>query len=111
VARLYLDDRDRWGLRPLDGITSAPLLHGDGTIRAATGTTRRRGCGASACRPWRCRTASRGDAAAALLRLRRWFRTFAFADAERVRDTGAPVPVVDTAGRPARTRAPSSSRC
>jgi hypothetical protein len=44
--------------------------------------------------------ASRGDAAAALLRLRRLVPHLAFADAERVRDTGAPVPVVDTAGRP-----------
>ena len=37
VAKLYLDDRASWGLRPLDGITSAPLLHPDGTIRAAEG--------------------------------------------------------------------------
>jgi len=43
---------------------------------------------------------SREEAAAALLRLRRWFRTFAFADAERVAEAGAPVPVVDIAKPP-----------
>jgi hypothetical protein len=37
VAKLYLDNRDGWCLRPLDGITSAPLLHADGTVRAAEG--------------------------------------------------------------------------
>jgi hypothetical protein len=37
VAKLYLDNRDGWGLRPLDGITSAPLLHPDGMIRATEG--------------------------------------------------------------------------
>jgi hypothetical protein len=43
---------------------------------------------------------SREDATAALLRLRRWFRTFAFADAERVSEPGTSVPVVDTAKPP-----------
>jgi hypothetical protein len=37
VAKLYLDNREKWGLRPLDGITSALLLHPDGTIRTAEG--------------------------------------------------------------------------
>jgi len=101
VAKLYLDNRDGWGLRPLDGITSAPLLHPDGTIRAAEGYD-------AETRLWCERVPavevpaapSREDAAAALLRLRRWFRTFAFADAERVAEAGAPVAVVDTAKPP-----------
>jgi hypothetical protein len=101
VAKLYLDNRDGWGLRPLDGITSAPLLHPDGTIRAADGYD-------AATRLWCERVPavavpdapSREDAAAALLRLRRWFRTFAFADAARVAEVGAPAPVVDTATPP-----------
>ncbi|MDI3308914.1 MAG: hypothetical protein QJR07_17670 [Acetobacteraceae bacterium] len=101
VARLYLDDRDRWGLRPLDGITSAPLLHPDGTVRAAEGYD-------AETRLWCERVPavavpdapSREDAEAALLRLRRHFRTFAFADASRVQDTAAPVPVVDTTRPP-----------
>jgi len=101
VAKLYLDYRDSWGLRPLDGITSAPLLRPDGTIRAAEGYD-------PETRLWCERVPavtvqaapSREEAAAALLRLRRWFRTFAFADAERVAEAGAPVPVVDIAKPP-----------
>jgi hypothetical protein len=101
VAKLYLDDRDRWGLHPLDGITSAPLLHRDGTIRAVEGYD-------PETRLWCERVPavtvpaapSREHATAALLRLRRWFRTFAFADADRVAEAGAPVPVVDTAKPP-----------
>jgi len=37
VARLYLDRRGAWQLRPLDGIASAPLLAADGSVRAAEG--------------------------------------------------------------------------
>jgi hypothetical protein len=101
VAKLYLDNRDGWCLRPLDGITSAPLLHADGTVRAAEGYD-------GETRLWCERVPAvevplaptREDAAAALLGLRRWFRTFAFADAERVADPAATVPVVDTAKPP-----------
>ena len=98
VAKLYLDHRDGWGLRPLDGITSAPLLHADGTVRAVEGYD-------PETRLWCERVPavlladipSRENAEAALLRLRHWFRTFAFADAERIGEDAAPVPVVDTA--------------
>jgi hypothetical protein len=101
VAKLYLDDRDGWGLRPLDGITSAPLLHDDGTIRVAEGYD-------PETRLWCERVPavtvpaapSREDAAAALLRLRRWFRSFPFGDAARVAEAGAPVPVVDVTKPP-----------
>jgi hypothetical protein len=101
VAKLYLDNRDSWKLRPLDGITSAPLLHDDGTIRVAEGYD-------PETRLWCERVPavtvpaapSREDAAAALLRLRRWFRTFPFADAERVAEAGAPVPVVNVTKPP-----------
>ncbi|MCA3283844.1 MAG: toprim domain-containing protein [Roseomonas sp.] len=101
VARLYLDHRDGWNLRTLDGITSAPLLHDDGSIRAADGydpTTRL----------W-CESVpavdvpenpSRAEAEAALLKLRHWFRTIAFADAERVHTPDAPAPVVDVCKPP-----------
>lgn len=101
VAKLYLDDRASWGLRPLDGITSAPLLHPDGTIRAAEGYD-------AATRLW-CEKVpavdvpaapSRDDAAAALLALRRWFRSLAFADAERLQEPGEPVAVVDLSKPP-----------
>jgi hypothetical protein len=101
VARLYLDHREVWTLRPLDGITSAPLLHPDGTVRAAEGydATTRLWCERVPALVLPDRP-SQQDAAAALHRLRRWFRTFAFADAVRVVEPGSPVPVVDTTKPP-----------
>ncbi|RVT97654.1 hypothetical protein EOD42_07495 [Rhodovarius crocodyli] len=101
VAKLYLDDRDRWGLRPLDGITSAPLLHADGSLRAVEGYD-------PETHLWCERIPSvdvperpsRDDASAALHRLRRWFRTFAFADSERVQEPETVVTVVDTSKPP-----------
>ncbi len=109
VAKLYLDARARWNLRPLDGIARAPLLHEDGTVRAAEGYD-------PDTRLWCERVPhvgvpeapTRGDAEAALLVLRRAFRTFAFADASRVVVPDAPVPVVDTGRPPPWTRAGSS---
>ncbi len=103
VARLYLDLRGHWGLRPLDGIASAPLLAEDGEVRAAEGYDPRT-------RLWCERIPdvdvperpSRDDAAAALARLRLPLRTFALADARRVAMPGCPVPVVDTERPPGR---------
>ncbi len=101
VAKLYLDDRASWGLRPLDGITSAPLLHSDGTIRAAEGydATSRLWCEAVPAVDVPA-SPSRDDAAAALMKLRQWFRSFAFADSERITEPGAVVSVVDSAKPP-----------
>jgi hypothetical protein len=80
VAHLYLA-LDSWGLRPLNGITSAPLLADDGSITAADGYDSRLGI-------WCAHvpslavpaTPSRAEAAAALAVLRETFRTFPFAD-------------------------------
>lgn len=102
VARLYLDARDTWRLRPLDGVTTAPLLAGDGTIRTADGYD-------AATRLWCERVPAvdvpaaptRQDAEAALRTLRRHFQTFAFADATRRDDPTAPVSVVDPDRPPA----------
>ncbi len=97
VASLYLDNRDGWGLRPLDGITTAPLLASDGSLRVVEGYD-------PVTRLW-CEKPpgitvpddpTRADAAAALLELRRWFRTFAFADAVRVTEADNGLAVVDT---------------
>jgi hypothetical protein len=98
VASVYLEAlRGAWGLRPLDGVASAPLLHADGTIRAAEG------CDPGTrlwCEPVRGlnvpEAPAREEAAAALLRVRRHFRTFAFKHAPRVREPGQPAPAVDT---------------
>lgn len=96
VARLYLDRRGAWQLRPLDGIASAPLLAEDGSARAAEGYD-------AGARLWCERIPvvdlperpTEDEARAALRRLRLRLRTFAFADAPRVTLSGCPVLVVD----------------
>lgn len=101
VAKLYLDDRANWGLRPLDGITSAPLLHDDGSLRSIEGYD-------AETRLWvepvpaltLPERPSRADAEAAMVKLRQHFRTFAFADAERVVEAGMATPVVDVTKPP-----------
>ena len=97
VAKLYLDNRSGWGLRPLDGIAASPLLAADGSMRVVDGYD-------AGTRMWCERVPiievpeapSRADAAAALLRLRLFFRTFAFADSQRISMPGEAITVVDT---------------
>lgn len=96
VARLYLDRRGTWQLRPLDGIASAPLLAADGSARAAEGYDPHT-------RLWCERIPvidlperpTKDEAQTALHRLRLRLRTFAFADAPRVDLLGCPTQVVD----------------
>ena len=96
VARLYLDHRGAWQLRPLDGIASAPLLAEGGSARAAEGYD-------AGARLWCERIPvvdlperpTEDEARAALHRLRLRLRTFAFADAPRVALSGCPVLVSD----------------
>ena len=86
VANLYLLGLEgRWGLPPLHGITTTPILSNDAGIRVAHGYDKVSGLWAHdipnvavAQRP------TKSEAAAALLRLRKFFRTFPFANGERV---------------------------
>jgi hypothetical protein len=96
VAQIMIAMATDAGLRPLDGIASAPLLVEDGSFRVADGYD-------PLTRMW-CEgmpridvpgAPTRADAAAALRRLRLLLRTFAFADAARVTPPGETVPVVD----------------
>lgn len=98
TALMYLDWRGEWNLQPLNGIASAPLLDETGGIVAAEGYDVRTGmwcenvpdlAGRVPDRP------TRDEAAAALLTLRRTFRTIAFADASTVAEAGQDVGVVD----------------
>jgi len=84
VAKMYLDHGD-WRLRPLDGVTSSPLLADDGSVRSAEGYDEKS-------RLW-CQNIphvplpgnpSRADADAALRIIRAMFATFPFADAARI---------------------------
>jgi hypothetical protein len=83
VARIYLE-AGHWELQPLRGIAGAPLLRDDGTISAGEGYDPETGIYREKCpdvhvpdRP------SRAEAEAALLHLRRFLRTFPFADSHR----------------------------
>ncbi len=85
VALMYLDMRGEWGLPPLNGVASAPLLDEAGGIRAHQGYDPKTGMwcervppGLDAMVPI---VPTKAEARAALLVLRRLLRTFAFARA------------------------------
>lgn len=98
VAKMYIDLGD-WNLRPLAGITTAPLLASDGRILDRAGYDRD-------LQLW-CEPApnlavpdcpTRADAEAALRLLRESFKTFPFRDASAVMHDG--LRVVDTTKPP-----------
>jgi putative DNA primase/helicase len=103
VAQMYLDMSGEWHLPPLAGVSTAPLLSADGSVRVADGYDRATGlwcCGVPRLRlPVR---PSRTDAEAALAQLRNTFRTFPFADAPRCWDASLIVETIDVARPPAR---------
>jgi hypothetical protein len=85
MARMYLGWRGEWGLPPLNGVTTTPLLSEDGSIRAA--------CGYDAATGLWCEKVpdvgdvvpvrpTRTQAEAALAVIRDAFKTFCFADAK-----------------------------
>lgn len=94
VALLYLSMRGEYGVPPLDGITTAPILAADGSILDQSGYDAER-------RLWCCRVPrldvpdqpDREAAIAALATIRHRFRTFPFSDSPRVQD--GPISVVD----------------
>ncbi len=103
VANMYLDMSGEWGLPPLAGISTAPLLSSTGSIRTGDGYDPGTGL-------W-CRSVptlsllaepSRTDANEELRRLRQTFRTFPFADASRRWDSSLGVEVVDLGTPPGR---------
>ena len=103
VAQMYLDMFGEWGLPPLMGISTAPLLSADGSVRTADGYD-------PATKLW-CRSVqtlkllerpSFADAEEALRRLRHAFRTFPFADAARCWDASLGVEVVNISNPPGR---------
>ena len=95
-GRMYLHLHGEHELRPLKGITSMPILHGDGRITCAAGYDEETGL-------WQHNVPklnvperpTYAEAEAALASLRHRFSTFPFADAEMVHDPalGATDPV------------------
>jgi putative DNA primase/helicase len=101
VARMYLHMEGEWHLPSLAGITTAPVLDSDGTVRTADGFD-------SATNLW-CdnvptlrvpQRPGRSEAKAALQFLRQAFQTFPFADALRRSDGRVGSDVVDPAHPP-----------
>jgi hypothetical protein len=101
VARMYLNMAGEWNLPALAGITTAPVLGSDGSARTAEGFD-------SATNLWCANVPplpipdhpTRADAEAALRLVRRTFRTFPFADAQRQSDPVLGGEVVDPAHPP-----------
>jgi hypothetical protein len=86
LAGLYLFGLEgRWGLKTFRGITTAPVLGEDGTIRAPQGYDAESGLFCHQIPELKVpERPSEADARAALQRLRHRFRTFPFADSERI---------------------------
>jgi putative DNA primase/helicase len=103
VAQMYLDMSGEWCLPPLAGVSSAPLLSADGSVRAAEGydpVTALWCCSIPSLRlPLR---PSFTDAEAALGLLRHTFCTFPFGDAPRRWDASLEVEVIDNTEPPGR---------
>jgi len=103
AAQMYLDMHGEWGLPPLAGISTAPLLSRDGSVRTADGYD-------PATALW-CRSVptlrlskepTRAQAENALGLLRHAFCTFPFADAARRWDAALGVEVIDINSPPGR---------
>ena len=93
---MYLDLGGEWNLQPLAGITTAPSLTADGTVRAAEGYDPISQLWCATIPPLTIpEQPSREQAEAALRVLRETFRTFPFADALRRKDKDLQLEVVD----------------
>ena len=91
VACLYLD-LPHWGLRPLAGITSAPLLQADGGIIGGNGFDPNLQIWCAGVPPLPVpERPSNAEAQAALALLRQTFRTFPFQDSQLVQQGGLAV--------------------
>src|SRR5262245_23070705 len=99
IANLYLALDGEWMLPPLSGISSAPVLTADGGVRAGNGydTATQLYCVGQAL-PNVPEQPSAFEAGNALALLRKFFRTFPFADAVRCREGN--IEVVDLCHEP-----------
>jgi len=102
IANIYLQGLEgQWGLQPLRGISTSPILSADGSIRIADGYDEETGLWCHSIpaveipeRP------TKDDAQQALLVLRQAFWTFPFSDAATVFDGTLRVNVVDLSQPP-----------
>ena len=101
IARMYLGWKGEWRLPPLNGITTAPLLSEDGSIRTARGYDAATGLWCESVPDVASLVPAKptiDQAAAALMVVRDAFKTFCFADAKTIVIGG--VTVVDLSQPP-----------
>ena len=101
-ALIYLNGLEgEWGLRPLRGISTSPLLGDDGSIRTANGYDGATGLWCHGVpSPLVPHRPTKDEAERALLLLRQTFCTFPFDDAAMTRDAARGVDVVDLTALP-----------
>ena len=103
VAQMYLDMSGEWRLSPLAGISPAPLLSADGSVRTVDGYDPETGLWCRSVPTLRLPSQpSRADAEEGLRQLRHTFRTFPFSDASRIWDCSLGVELVDLGRSPGR---------
>jgi hypothetical protein len=93
-AAMYLNWKGGWGLRPFRGFARSPLLLDDGSFRVGNGYDHETSIILDDVPDIRARVPASPtleDALAAYGRLRHLVRTFPFADAEMIRDSGETV--------------------
>jgi hypothetical protein len=97
IASLYLRGlQGRWRLKPFNGITSAPILNDEGSFRTGSGYDETTGLWCHNIPEVNVPEEPTGAQAKACLdALRRFFRTFAFADAATIRDDTLEVHVIN----------------
>jgi hypothetical protein len=96
VGRMYLDLAGEWDLPPLAGITTAPVLAPDGTVRTAEGYDPMTQLWCARVPPLHIPEHPRQEETEAALRvLRQTVRSFPFADAPRIHDQSLGAEVVD----------------
>jgi hypothetical protein len=96
VARMYLDLSGEWALPLLTGISTAPVLAADGTVRTAEGYDHSTGLWCAGVPKLQLpEYPSRARAEAGLRLLREAFRTFPFGDGVRRKDTALGLEVLD----------------
>jgi hypothetical protein len=96
VAQMYLEMSGEWDLPPLDGVSTAPLLSSDGSLRTADGYDPKTSMWCANVPAVRLPSQPSGaDAERALLQIRQTFQSFPFGDSLRRWDDSLGVEIVD----------------
>jgi hypothetical protein len=102
IAMLYLNGLEgEWGLRAFRGITTAPILRDDGSVRITAGFDRDTGLWCYNIPAIKIpERPTEEEARAAVLDLRQFFQTFPFADGQRIVESVLGVEITDLSKSP-----------